>query len=228
MGKSMTRSQINGIITQAKAFFTESNIALPPWAYWPVEEWKGRYDTCREIVDNMLGWDVTPFDGDNFSSRGLLAFTLRNGNLKKDTKLYGEKILIVEENQETPFHFHRSKMEDIINRGGGNLIIELYGSTDNEEFSEQPVQVSVDGITRQVGPGGTVVLEPGESICLYQGLYHRFYGDAGKGKVLVGEVSSVNDDTTDNRWYENLGRFPGIDEDAEPIHLLAIDYPRYI
>ncbi|MBT3272253.1 MAG: D-lyxose/D-mannose family sugar isomerase [Spirochaetales bacterium] len=224
----MARSQINDIIIKAQQFFARHSFALPPWAFWSPDDWKGQYKTCAEVVDNMLGWDVTPFSSDDFYARGLLAFTLRNGNPLKDRKPYGEKILIVEENQETPFHFHWSKMEDIINRGGGNLIIELYSSTENEEFSDQPPVVRVDGVSREVEPGGTVALSPGESICLYQGLYHRFYGEPGKGKVLVGEVSSVNDDNEDNRWFENLGRFPGIEEDREPLHLLAVDYPRYM
>lgn len=228
MGKPMKRSQINTIINDAKVFFDEYSFLLPPWAYWRPSDWKGKYESCREIIDNMLGWDVTPFSSDDFYKRGLLAFTIRNGNLKKDKKTYGEKILIVEENQETPFHFHWSKMEDIINRGGGNLVLELYGSTEDEEFSHRPVSVQIDGVTRTVDAGGSVVLAPGESICLYQGLYHRFYGEPGRGKVLVGEVSSVNDDTVDNRWKENLGRFPGIEEDAEPVNLLAVDYNRFM
>ena len=45
--------------------------------------------------------------------------------------------MIVEENQETPMHFHWSKMEDIINRGGGNLVIELFRSDRNEGFSNE-------------------------------------------------------------------------------------------
>jgi len=88
--------------------------------------------------------------------------------------------------------------------------------------------VSVDGFTRIVQPGGTVVLTPGESIFLEQGMYHRFYGEAGKGNVLVGEVSSVNDDNTDNRFHQPQARFPKIEEDEPPIHLLCTDYPDYI
>jgi D-lyxose ketol-isomerase len=224
----MRRSQINKIIQDAEAFFARHQFLLPPWAFWSPADWKDRYDSCREVVDNMLGWDVTPFSSDNFYTRGLLAFTIRNGNPKHDKKPYGEKILIVEENQETPFHFHWSKMEDIINRGGGNLVLELFASTESEEFSNDGVNVQIDGVTRTVGPGDKVVLTPGESICLYQGLYHRFYGEPGSGKVLVGEVSSVNDDTIDNRWKEDLGRFPGIDDDVEPVRLLAVDYRDYL
>ena len=58
----------------------------------------------------------------DFYKRGLFLFTLRNGKYNIDKKPYAEKIMIVEEEQETPMHHHWSKMEDIINRGGGNLV----------------------------------------------------------------------------------------------------------
>ena len=224
----MKRSHVNAIIEHAKRFFAEHQFRLPPWAYWSPDAWKERYDECAEIIDNMLGWDVTSFCGDDFSRRGLLAFTIRNGGPGSPEKSYGEKILIVREQQETPLHFHWSKMEDIINRGGGNLVLELTGSTDDGGLSDRPVSVQVDGVRRTVDPGGSVVLTPGESICLEQGVYHRFYGQAGSGTVLVGEVSSFNDDTSDNRWYEDLGRFSGIEEDEPPVHLLAVDYRSYL
>ncbi len=70
-----------------------------------------------------------------------------------------------------------------------------------------------------------MVLSPGESITLPSRLYHEFWG-AGS-RVLVGEVSLVNDDRTDNRFYEPVGRFPEIEEDESPLHLLVGDYPRY-
>ena len=77
-------------------------------------------------------------------------------------------------------------------------------------------------------PGGKVILKPGQSICMEQYLYHRFYGEPGKGKVMVGEVSQCNDDTTDNRFYEPVGRFPEIEEDEEPLHLLCSDYTKFL
>jgi hypothetical protein len=79
-----------------------------------------------------------------------------------------------------------------------------------------------------VEAGGKAVLTPGESICLEQGMYHRFYGEKGKGRVLVGEVSMVNDDTSDNFFYEPVGRFPVIEEDVQPLHLLVSDYKKFI
>ena len=224
----MKRSEINLLITDAKAFFSEHKFELPPWAYWNPEDWNGKADLCAEIVENMLGWDLTDFGSGEYLNCGLLLFTIRNGNPQNDKKPYAEKIMIVGENQVTPMHFHRSKMEDIINRGGGNLVIELYNSTDKGELADSEVTFKTDGIIRKVPAGGKVIVSPGESITLVQGLYHRFYGEAGKGKVLVGEVSAVNDDNTDNYFLDKLGRFPEIIEDEKPIHLLVSDYEKYL
>ena len=53
-----------------------------------------------------------------------------------------------------------------------------------------------------------------------------FWAEEGKGMVLAGEVSAVNDDSKDNRFYQAIGRFPEIDEDEAPMHLLAWEYPK--
>lgn len=225
----MKRSEINQIIVEAKAFLGDHQFYLPPWAYWSLSDWKKNRETVSEVINNMLGWDITDFGSGNFYRRGLFLFTLRNGKFNVDNKPYAEKIMIVEENQETPLHFHWAKMEDIINRGGGNLVIELYNATSDDLLDETtPVRLKTDGVERIIEPGGQVILQPGESICLEQRVYHRFYGEPGKGKVLVGEVSAVNDDTTDNRFYETVGRFPEIEEDEKPIHLLVSDYEKFI
>jgi D-lyxose ketol-isomerase len=224
----MKRSEINELIENSIAFFDKMNFKLPPWAFWKPGEWKGKYEPCSEIIDNMLGWDLTDFGSGDFQKRGLILFTIRNGNPKKDKKPYAEKIMIVEELQETPMHFHWSKIEDIINRGGGNLVIELFNSDEKENFNFKPVLLKTDGVVRSINPGGTITLSPGESICLEQGIYHRFYGESGKGKVLVGEVSAVNDDSVDNRFFEAVGRFPEIEEDKEANYLLVSDYWKYL
>jgi D-lyxose ketol-isomerase len=224
----MKRSEINQILLKAKAFMAEKQFILPPWAYWSLDDWKNNKLDTDEIIDNMLGWDITDFGSGDFYQRGLFLFTIRNGKLNKDRKPYAEKIMIVEENQETPMHFHWAKMEDIINRGGGNLVIDLYQSDKDENYSNDSLRVKTDGVARTVEAGGSVILKPGESICLEQGVYHRFYGEPGRGKVLVGEVSSVNDDASDNRFYEPIGRFPVIEEDELPIHLLASDYANFL
>jgi D-lyxose ketol-isomerase len=125
-------------------------------------------------------------------------------------------------------HFHWSKMEDIICRAGGNLVMELCNSTPDEEFDTTAVQANIDSLTRTVEAKGRLILTPGESICLPRGLYHAFWGEPGKGTVLVGEVSAVNDDNTDNRFYGGIPRFPDIEEDEAPVHLLCGDYARFL
>jgi D-lyxose ketol-isomerase len=220
----MKRSEINQQIREAIQFFESLNFKLPPWAFWSPGQWKAHGGNHDEIIKNQLGWDLTDFGSGNFKACGLLLFTLRNGNIKMHQKPYAEKIMVVEEGQVTPMHFHWSKMEDIINRGGGNLMIQLYPSNEREEFARYEIEVSLDGIKRNLQPGDVLRLQPGESISLFQRLYHTFYGESGTGKVLVGEVSAVNDDHSDNRFYHEVGRFPEIEEDEPIEHLLVGDY----
>jgi hypothetical protein len=229
---SLKRSQINQIIREAKLFLGERQFYLPPFAYWTPEEWQNKGPEVSEIVRNQLGWDITDFGSGQFRECGLFLFTLRNGspdNLRTMTgKLYAEKILIVRENQVTPFHFHFQKMEDIINRGGGKLLIQVFNATpDGDDVTDTDVTVSLDGVIHRVKAGEILALNPGQSITLPSRLYHKFWGASSKGTVLVGEVSRVNDDTADNRFLEEIGRFPAIEEDEEPLYLLVSDYDRY-
>lgn len=178
----------------------------------------------------MLGWDVTDYGKGDFHKIGLFLFTLRNGTFGDPhcPKTYAEKLLISEEDQYAPMHFHFLKTEDIINRGGGNLVVELYKSTPEEELDRvSDVTVSTDGRVRVLPAGGHLVLTPGESVTLPPRLYHAFWAEKGTGKVLIGEVSKVNDDCTDNRFYENMGRFPEIEEDEAPYRLLCNEYPSF-
>lgn len=221
----MKRSEINKILKRAVEFLEVMNFKLPPFAFWGLEEWKDKGPEYDEIRDTMLGWDITDFGQGSFDELGVLLFTIRNGShqMNRYTKSYAEKILIVEEGQIIPYHFHWSKMEDIINRGGGNLLIEVYNSAENEDLAETPVEVSVDGRNYVVDAGSIIRLTPGESITLRTGLYHKFFCEEGLGRVLLGEVSAVNDDNADNRFFEEMGRFPKIDEDEEPLYLLCTD-----
>lgn len=222
----MKRSQINQILQSAQAFFTEHQFHLPPWASWTEADWQGQGEACREVIDCQLGWDITDFGSGDFAQRGLTLFTVRNGKAGSSYgKTYAEKIMVVDDGQETPLHFHFQKAEDIINRGGGKLLLQLWNSDGQGEKADTPVSVSIDGVRRTLAAGGVVSLAPGESICLTRGLYHRFWGE---GKVLVGEVSQVNDDFSDNRFYEAVGRFPSIDEDEAPWRLLVSDYAEKI
>lgn len=224
----MKRSEINALLKDAVDFMQSMQIKLPPFAYFTPEEWAKKDSAWDEIRDNMLGWDITDFGGGDFLKKGLLLFTMRNGNLYDDryTKPYAEKYLIVEEGQVTPFHFHWKKMEDIINRGGGNLLVQVYNDDGNGGFADTPVKIMSDGHCFTVPAGEILRLTPGQSISIYCGMYHAFWGEEGSGKVLLGEVSQVNDDNTDNRFYEEQGRFPEIEEDEAPLYLLCNEYPK--
>ena len=222
----MKRSEINTLMRSALDFFAENKFNLPIWATYSPSDWKGKYETHAEIIDNVLGWDLTDFGSNDFEKRGLLLFTIRNGNILKDKKSYCEKIMIAGVGQETPMHFHRLKMEDIINRGGGILEIEFYKSNADGSFSDKEFTVKIDGVLTHLQPGAFVQLKPGQSVTMESGVYHRFYGVS--APVLVGEVSTVNDDTNDNFFYEEIGRFPQIEEDESPLFLLSSEYNQYL
>ena len=225
----MKRSEINTIMREADAFIRERGFYLPPFAYWTPAEWSTKGEEVREIVENGLGWDITDFGGGEYARRGLFLFTLRNGHPRNwatlEGKLYAEKIMVVGVDQITPMHFHWNKAEDIINRGGGRLAVQLYNATEDDELADTDVTVHMDGVERVVRAGDTVFLSPGESITLPTRMYHKFWGVA--SRVLAGEVSLVNDDARDNRFYEPRPRFSEIDEDVPPLHLLVQDYARY-
>ena len=227
----MKRSEINAALKEMEQMVQKYRFALPPFCNFTPEEWGKKGHDYDEIRDNMLGWDITDYGLGDFDKVGFSLITIRNGNLNmkdKYTKTYAEKLLISEEDQYAPMHFHFLKTEDIINRGGGNLVVELYKSTPEEELDRvSDVTVSTDGRVRVLPAGGHLVLTPGESVTLPPRLYHAFWAEKGTGKVLIGEVSKVNDDCTDNRFYENMGRFPEIEEDEAPYRLLCNEYPSF-
>jgi len=88
--------------------------------------------------------------------------------------------------------------------------------------------VSLDGVKRTFEAGAVVEIGRGESITMPPRLYHSFWGKAGTGTVLIGEVSSVNDDTVDNKFVEHVVRFDAIEEDEPPLHLLYQDYAKFL
>lgn len=219
----MKRSEINRYIVEAKQFFAENKFYLPDWADWSADDWSSKGKECIEIVHNCLGWDITDFGKGDFSKEGLTLITLRNGNVKYDNKVYCEKIMMVREGQVTPLHFHWHKMEDIINRGGGELCMKLYRANNAEELSNEDVAVQVDGVTIVVKAGEVFRLRSGQSITYEPYIYHTFWAEG--GDAMIGEVSTVNDDSNDNRFYEPTGRYPELVEDEPKACLLCNEYP---
>lgn len=221
----MKRSEINQIMRRAVEFARAQQFALPPFVTWSWVEWQSKDSEYDEVKENMLGWDITDFGSGDFYKTGLLMITLRNGNprMPTDAKTYAEKLLIAQEGQTTPLHFHWKKMEDIINRGGGSLVVRCYNAGATGELLDSPVTVHRDGRTYATPAGARIVLTTGESISLPAGLYHTFWAEG--GACLIGEVSKTNDDTTDNRFYEPIGRFPQIEEDEPILYPLFNEYP---
>jgi D-lyxose ketol-isomerase len=225
--KQMKRSQINTAIENATAFFSGMNFPLPPFAHWTPEEWKEKGHDRDEIRECRLGWDVTDFSSGDFECVGRTIFTLRNG-LKASphrSKTYAQKAMMLREDQKSPVHYHLSKMEDIINQGGGNILIVLWNATPDNKLSDAPVKAAVDGRAITVKPGEPIRLEPGESVCLVPRTYHQFWAERGAGATLSIEVSSVCDDFSDNFFLKKMKRFPPIEEDEPIRHYLCNEYP---
>ena len=224
----MKRTQINAALETSMDIANRFEFKLPDFAHWQPSDWRTKGAEFDEVRGAMLGWDVTDFGSGDFAQFGLTAFTIRNGMKGHPlyAKPYAEKLLFVLAGQHTPFHFHFHKMEDIINRGGGQLLIRLYNSTPDEQFANTPVRVCIDGELREVSAGGVVALSPGQSITLTPGLYHEFWVEADDAATMAGEVSMYNDDISDNRFYHAIQRFAEIEEDEPPLRLLCNEYPK--
>ncbi len=223
----MKRSKINAAIKELENMARQNGFSLPPFCNWTPQEWNEKNSEYDEIRDNMLGFDITDYGMGNFDKVGFSLITLRNGNQNnpKYKKVYAEKLLMLKEGQHSPMHFHWKKSEDIINRGGGTLIIHVYND-DNGELGKTDVLVNMDGRSYYVPAGTGIELKPGESITLWPHQYHDFDVKPGTGDVLIGEVSMCNDDNADNRFYEKVGRFPEIEEDEPIYRYLCNEYPK--
>ena len=223
----MKRSEVNACIKYMENLIKEHGYILPPFCNWTPEEWETKGHEYDEIRDNMLGWDITDYGRGDWEKLGFALVTLRNGNQHdpKYKKVYAEKLLMLKETQHSPMHFHWVKSEDIINRGGGILIIHVYNDDGNGGLADTDVLVNSDGRSYYVPAGTGVELKPGESITIWPHQYHDFDIKPGTGDVLIGEVSQCNDDNTDNRFYEEMGRFLEIEEDEPPYRLLCNEYP---
>lgn len=227
----MKRSRINDIIAQSDDMMRSFGFVMPPFAYWSPDEFKAGKDDAKNVIDARCGWDITDYGAGKYDEMGLFLFTLRNGRLadlqRGGGMCYAEKLLISKQDQLSPMHTHVLKAEDIINRGGATLVVELLGSDAEGNFDETGGgTVYCDGIKRDFTAGEKLHLAPGESVTLMPGDWHAFWGDG--GDVLIGEVSTVNDDETDNIFREPIGRFANIEEDVDPKHLLVSDYRTWL
>jgi D-lyxose ketol-isomerase len=228
MAASIKRSEVNRVMREADEFIRSFKYVLPPFAFWSPAEFRDRKDQALTIIESNLGWDITDFGLGRYYDQGLFLFTVRNGKsadlARGSGMLYAEKAMISRKDQRCPMHRHNIKAEDIINRGGGTLVVELCGDTEGQCDRAKGVAVRSDGVWKTLQAGQKLRLAPGESVTLMPNEHwHAFWAEG--SDVFVGEVSSVNDDSTDN-VFEDLAvsRFGGVEEDEDPWHLLVSDY----
>lgn len=153
-------------------------------------------------------WDITDFGLGRFQSEGLTLI-----NLAEEPE-YCEKLMFAWKGQTTPAHTHRIKKEDIICRAGRLSIQVWQGTPAAAEAGTFPLQVN--GESRRVASGEVVTLKPGERVTLTPGTYHAFWPES--DECIIGEVSTANDDATDNVFVDpDIGRFPEILKDEQPL-----------
>lgn len=228
----MKRSEVDKLIDEALHFFDKHSFKLPQWSTWTAKDWAAAGGEVDEIRTHGLGWTLTDFGSGRFFEQGLLLFIIRNGLLQhgkaQTSKTYAEKAMMVRPGQVTPWHFHWMKTEDLINRGGGRLEVELGWVTEDEKgIADRPVTVQVDGISRTLKPSEKLILEPGQSVSIPPMLCHQFCGCANDKEILVGEISSLNDDSADNCFIHGCGQRV-IEEDTEAKYLLLSEYAKSV
>ena len=222
----MKRSELNQIMRDALAFINELNFKLPPFVYFTYEEWKTKGEEYSEIIDNIMGWDITDFGSGDFHKSGLIMITVRNGsNNEKYPKSYGEKLMICEDGQITPYHTHGRKLEDLVNRGGGTLVLKCFKLDTNGTKLKEPFNISIDGKRTLIAPEECIRLSPGESILVEPGVYHSFWAE--RGKTLVGEVSDY-EDYNDDTFFDDFELTMDIIEDEPILYPLFTEYPKLI
>ena len=134
-------------------------------------------------------------------------------------------MMLIEDGQVLPYHFHTYKMEDILNRGGGTLCIKCYWATEDNKLDEQrPVEISFDAQKCTFVPGEVIRIPVGSGVTLPPHMYHSIWAE--NGKVMSWEVSKVNDDHTDNTYLEGCLRFSEIEEDEPMRWCLCNEYAK--
>lgn len=223
----MKRSSIEESVNWAKKLAESNNVNLPDFAVWSIEKWKQNAESAKIIFETKLGWDVTDFTSDDFDRVGCVLFTSRNGS-KENVKIgtpYAEKYIFIKEGQILPMHFHYDKTEDIINRCGGVMVVELYNA--NKDLTvdyKSDVSVVIDGIESSYKAGELIYIYPGNSITLTPYMYHSFGAAEGKGELICGEISSVNEDNKDNHFAQKIERFSSIEENVPMTVILCNEY----
>jgi len=85
------------------------------------------------------------------------------------------------EDQKSVIHYHKSKMEDIINNGGGNILICFWKTLPDGKLSDEDLTLMVDAEPRLLKAGEELRLAPGQSVTIPQKTFHKFWAQKGRG-----------------------------------------------
>lgn len=189
----MKRSEVNGAVRAATAFFTAHGWALPP-------------NPC---------WDITDFGLGDFPRWGLVLI-----NLAEEPE-YCEKLMYAAQGQTTPAHCHAKKKEDIIVRAG-TLAIQVWPTHPGQPGADAAFRLQVNRKLRPAAGGETLLLSAGERVTLTPGVYHEFrpvsdeaiIGEVSTANDDVGDNYFVD---------PQVGRFSPIDEDEAALVKLVSD-----
>ena len=157
-------------------------------------------------------WDVTDFGLGDWKTHGLVLI-----NLSTEPE-YCEKLMYAKAGMVTPCHCHHKKKEDIICRCG-EMIVRAWPAKPNESEGKR-FPITINGERRELAGGEPLRLRSGERITLPPFVYHEFVPTT--PECIIGEVSTANDDTNDNFFYNpDVGRFPELVEDEPPLARLV-------
>jgi len=160
-------------------------------------------------------WDITDFGLGDFNNVGLVLINLA------EEKEYCEKLMYARKDMTTPCHAHKMKKEDIIVRNG-KFAIQVWKGESRCDQTGEWFQIKINGSFGKVFYGDILRLISGERVRLVPGIYHEFYQPS--DECIIGEVSTANDDTPDNYFFnKDIGRFLEINEDKPPVVKLMND-----
>jgi D-lyxose ketol-isomerase len=173
-----------------------------------IREASRRFAETGWVLPPHPKWDVTDFGLGDWRTHGLVLI-----NLAEEPE-YCEKLMYAKQGMVTPTHCHRIKKEDIICRAGRLSVTVWAGSPPG--LPGVMAKVKIDGERMELPSGTHITLSAGQRITLIPGVYHEF--EAVSEDVVIGEVSTANDDLHDNVFVRtDIGRYPGIEEDEPPL-----------
>lgn len=208
----MKRSEIDSAIERAINSAKKFGVALPVWIEWHPHQFEKNADGIKH---QKLGWKVVDFGVGDFEHCGLVILVICSplvdehgepltkpsniGNHEYPLTSFSRKYLFVQAGQTEPHHFHRQKArKEVSVLAGAPVRFELAWAENDTTLSDRNVDVAVDGIWHHIPAGGSVMVNPGETITLPGNLSHIISVAEGGPDTIMMETSTANNDRSDN------------------------------